>query len=91
MNAIEGLHLEQLRQLNRISEIMNVNLDLLNKFDLIKELDKTINSEIILNNLFLTSQLIGNIDQKERTRYLIFKTKKLRKEILTAMNRKLVY
>ncbi len=88
---IEDYHSEQLKHLSRISDSINVNLDLLNKFDLVKELEKTIQSEIILNNLFLTSQLLNNLDQKERTKYLILKTKKFRKHILDAINRKLVY
>ncbi len=91
MGDISKFHSEQLKNLSKITDSFNVDLDMLNKFDLIKELEKTINSEVILNNLFLTSQLIGNIYQKERARYLIFKTKKLRKEILEAINRKLAY
>ncbi|MBI4155196.1 hypothetical protein HY498_03880 [Candidatus Woesearchaeota archaeon] len=88
---IEEFHNSLIKNLSKISDDLDVNLDSLNKFGLIKQLDKTLESEIILNNLFLTSQLMNNLDYKERTRYLILKTKKLRKQILDAINRKLIY
>jgi len=91
MNELNSFHLGQLKHLSKITDAFNVNLDLLNKFDLVKELEKTVNSEVVLNNLFLTSQLLNNLDQKERCRYLIMKTRRLRKQIFDAINRKLVY
>lgn len=91
MEDINNFHSEQLKHLSKITDSFSVNFDLLNKFDLVKELEKTVNSEVILNNLFLTSQLLNNLDQKERCRYLIMKTRRLRRQILDSLNRKLVY
>jgi len=88
---IERFHEGLIKNLSKISDDLDVNLSSLNKFDLIKELEKTVKSEVILNNVFLTSQLMNNLDQKEKARYLILKTKRLRKEILDAINRKLIY
>jgi hypothetical protein len=91
MSSIGKFYEENIRFLSEISDTFSVNLTMLNKFDLIKELEKTIKSEVVLNNIFLASQLLNNFDQKERVRYLILKTKKLRKQILDSLNRKLVY